>query len=227
MMTETDKAYLAGLIDGEGYITIWHRSGKWSGHQVMMKITNTKIDVLSQIADDFGGHKQIERNRARSKPSIDIHWSARKAVVLLRMVQPYLRIKAEQCRLALEFSEMVRLPNAKARAITPEEWEQREKLRIAIQNLNRRWGAKEPAYIPSPAILKWQQVCQQCGTAFVGARQRKYCSAPCRNTAKLEAFRGRNTRACERCGQEFRARNVKQRFCSHRCGTLAGRWERD
>lgn len=220
MHTEAELAYLAGLIDGEGHIAINLRSGKYRGHQALVKVTNTKRDLLVRIAEQFGATVQKERVRNHWKPTTDIHWAARKAVNLLKVVQPYLVIKQEQCQVVLEFANTIRWPNAKARVITEDEWNRREFLRLQIRQMNKRSGAPEPEFVPYPRASLPNQQCIVCDGAFEGARQRKYCSDACRQKEMTRRFHERNRRPCVRCGKEF-AGAPKQQFCSRDCWLAA------
>lgn len=224
MHTETEKAYLAGLVDGEGHIAINVRSGVWRGHQVMVKVTNTNIPVMEAIARDFGAHVQRHRQRPNRRPIVDIHWATRSAVELLREIRPYLRIKAEISDVALAFAETIRKPDAKARAITAEEWKHREGLRFKIRTLNARFGSAVPEMVISPQLVRGAQTCQRCDQAFTANRKRKYCSPKCLQ-AQSKAWRlQRNRRECPQCGMTFEG-NYHQTYCSHKCASAA-LWER-
>jgi len=218
MHGETDKAYLAGFIDGDGHIQIALRSGSWSGHQLFVKITNTDIALMEALAEEWGAGR-IQRNRPRThwKPTVDIIWSTDNAVQLLKVIQPYLRRRSEHCNIALEFAKTIRKPNAKARAITIEEWDYREHLRTQMKMLNRRAGAEEPKAVPSPLLERANQVCQKCRKQFTSNRQRKFCSTDCSRASGLQAFRERNKGLCGVCGKEFLGRKKTQKYCSLSC----------
>lgn len=220
MQSETDKAYIAGLVDGEGHIAINLRSGQWSGHQVVVKITNTNAAVLERIAVDYGATvgKPIARNGW--KPVVNIHWSANRAVEFLRAIRPYLRIKAEIADVALAFAETIRRPDAKARAITAEEWAYREQLRLQIRTLNLRSGSDLPEVAESPQILKGEQTCVRCGAKFTALRKRKYCTPKCLQEQSKAWRLERNERTCLHCGKTFNGQ-YHQKYCSHRCGSKA------
>lgn len=225
MVSEVDKAYLAGLIDGEGHIAINLRSGQWSGHQVVLKITNTNLQALGIIEKKFGGTLRPERNRSNRKthvqwkPVADLAWSTDSAVEILKKVQPYLVIKAEQCNVALEFALTIRSANAKARSITREEWDYRESLRMKIRNLNLRSGEKIPEAIPWPASNKGY-VCARCGKEFISARKKKYCSDGCRGQSSYQSYLQRNTKNCSYCNKEFSGLPHRL-YCSRKCAGAA------
>lgn len=53
-LTETEKAYLAGFIDGEGYIGLTNAGSKNVSKRIRLSITNTNGVVLRYIKDLIG-----------------------------------------------------------------------------------------------------------------------------------------------------------------------------
>lgn len=97
-------AYLAGMIDADGYITVQrstHKSGLYYGAKV--GISGTRREPHDLAASLWGGAVGCYR------PKIDTHlpqfqWSrsGRAAGMIILELLPYLRIKQEQARVALE-----------------------------------------------------------------------------------------------------------------------------
>lgn len=221
MHTETQKAYMAGMLDGEGHIGISmlptrNRSRR---HWLRVTLTNTNLEVLRELADEWGGKvvRLRQGNAERGwRVAGDISWSTNAARQLLEEVQPYLRIKREQCRIALEFLATIAPLEHKSRPVTEEMWEQREGLRGQIGALNSRKIVRAK----SPHSEKPSLTCLQCGTAFDSyQRLRKYCSPVCKDRAGRDAYeeRTRSIKPCALCGTEFLARNM-QKYCSIKCG---------
>lgn len=102
-MTETDLAYLAGLIDGEGTISA-SISLNTSGYVAVNKflsIFNTNYKLMLWIQSRFGG-KIYSRDRADLwKTEHQIKWSPEEASEILKWVLPYLVIKSEQAELLI------------------------------------------------------------------------------------------------------------------------------
>jgi hypothetical protein len=95
---ETDLAYLAALLDGEGYITISY--GKRT--LIRVGIANTCVPVIKWLCSIGGGVSpvKVEGNR---KPCF--HWSiAAKLEVrdFLRAVLPYMRMKQDKAKIAID-----------------------------------------------------------------------------------------------------------------------------
>lgn len=99
-------AYLAGIIDGEGSIML-PRTGQnklndlYVSFSVKVAISNTDLNLLLRLQNDFGGI--IERVRTGAKNCKDgyrLRWFSKDAVKIIGIVRPYLIVKAEQADLA-------------------------------------------------------------------------------------------------------------------------------
>ena len=139
MLSETDKAYLAGLIDGEGSIVIEDCNYR-KNVTLRMNITNSHIETLQELKRLYGGCLYIHRSKQlnRYKPVGQLGFTARRAAWILKEICPYLRIKKEQGQLALQFAETItpRLHNGKRLSL--EVKEKRRQLREQISKLNKR-----------------------------------------------------------------------------------------
>lgn len=92
------RAYLAGIIDGEGFITSSGKDGRWR-----VGITNTDSGLMEWLASMGGGTHLRERPKSWHKPCFQWTIQARADVVaLLTAVEPYLRIKRSRALEALE-----------------------------------------------------------------------------------------------------------------------------
>ena len=103
-------AYLAGLIDGEGCICVvrWRNKAGGTQYQLRLRITNTNRTVLEWVAERFGGQIHADRTHpAMWKPKFVWDVSSRTASRILELVSPYMIIKREKARLALEFQRHV------------------------------------------------------------------------------------------------------------------------
>jgi hypothetical protein len=85
-------AYIAGLIDGEGTVTLTRRHANES-RQLVISVANTELPILQFLRDHIGAGK-ITRKRivsSRHTPSFCYAVSNRQALALLEQVTPYLR----------------------------------------------------------------------------------------------------------------------------------------
>ena len=112
-MDETTRAYLAGLVDGEGSITIRKTSRQRTNtHQYSLQlvIANTSLK-LSKWMSVLGIKGYIwNRNAINQNPkwrlSFTYHFNGKEARDLLWLLLPYLVIKPEQARLGINFCEV-------------------------------------------------------------------------------------------------------------------------
>lgn len=96
-------AYIAGLVDGEGTVTLtrMHRN---ENRRIVVAISNNERSMLDYVIDTVGAGR-ITRKRTYDTahaPSFTFQLSGRQALELLRQIVPYLRTyKAARARLAL------------------------------------------------------------------------------------------------------------------------------
>ena len=140
MLRRTDRAYLAGLVDGEGSIGIDNHGGLRSP-SVRITITNTNFLILEGLQELWGGHLAARRQRKSSwKPVSDLIWAARPETDrILKAIKPYLKGKREQCRTALLFNKTVNKKYAGVGNGVPLPIQvQRQELRKQMLELNKR-----------------------------------------------------------------------------------------
>lgn len=104
-MTETQLAYAAGIIDGEGYIGINKKYSKThsSGYQYHIRIDVTMTDFCIPIwlQSQFGGSVYI--HKGINKPDMRWNITCRDAEKFLIAILPFLIVKKKQAELALQF----------------------------------------------------------------------------------------------------------------------------
>lgn len=98
-----DAAYLAGLVDGEGTVTLTRRHRR-ENRRITVSISNTEIDLLlfAQRVTGVGLVTRKCRYSARHAPAYA--WAAwgRQALDVLRQIQPWMKsYKAKRAELAL------------------------------------------------------------------------------------------------------------------------------
>lgn len=111
---ETELAYLAGIIDGEGTISIHahtkrHRTKARKGEpyrilQPMVQIFNTDLTLIewlhSRIGFRFNG-----RDRRKARTSYQVAVSGYRTYAILTPMLPYLIAKKSQALLLIEYTE--------------------------------------------------------------------------------------------------------------------------
>ena len=107
--------YLAGLIDGEGYIGVVKcRRPKWKGRMNIELIPRVQINMtrahnlLEEIKNEYNGRMYLKKR----PPSAPSHWAntenlyiegKEKLTRLLNNILPHLRLKRKQAELILEY----------------------------------------------------------------------------------------------------------------------------
>jgi hypothetical protein len=136
MWSQTDLAYLAGFIDGEGTICIFGYHGR--RHSALrVAAYNTNRDVLDWIALTFGGRVYaVKRRPSNRRQSFVWQISARPAVAIIDACMPYFRIKAQQAKLFVEVASTLN-ERGNRTAIKTEVLEYRRKAAAHISALNR------------------------------------------------------------------------------------------
>jgi hypothetical protein len=110
-LPEWFKGYIAGLVDGEGTVSIEkvnRKDRKYGQYKPIVKISNTCREALDTIAKYVGGFRYtIKEGRTThnsKKPIYDIQLVRCKDVeVFLEMILPYLIIKRKHAELVLQF----------------------------------------------------------------------------------------------------------------------------
>ena len=98
-LTETEKAYIAGIIDGEGTIGIHKDSRRsWVLYQPRVSIANSNRELLEWIKTKACVNCHIHR--------IELDINNYDVKPLLIAVIPYLHIKKKQATLMLEFIDL-------------------------------------------------------------------------------------------------------------------------
>ncbi len=102
-LTAPDAAYIAGLIDGEGTITLT-RKHRHENRQLAVTISNTDKQLLDFVLSTIGAGKITRKRttRANHTPSFTYALYNRQALTLLEQIHRYLRTyKAERAALIL------------------------------------------------------------------------------------------------------------------------------
>jgi hypothetical protein len=122
-LTSSVAAYIAGLVDGEGTITL-SRLHKHANRRLVVTIANTELVLLQFVLTHVGAGK-ITRKRTTSEkhtPSFCYAISSRQALTLLKQLLPYLQsYKRERAALALEHYEALTPRNGKYTAAALEQ----------------------------------------------------------------------------------------------------------
>jgi len=120
MTFQSRCAYMAGLMDGEGSFSIVKTSAKSKSkkpekfgkrnirYHLHIKIANTSLAMLEWVTANFGGQISIKKKwKANWKKRYDwVMTSNSKMEKFSLNVLPYLIVKAEQAKIAIEFCRL-------------------------------------------------------------------------------------------------------------------------
>ncbi len=128
-------AYIAGLVDGEGTVTLT-RLHRGENRRLILSISNNELAILKFVAATAGvGRITSKRTyHARHKPSFTYQVSSRQALSLLGQIAPYMRsYKSERVRLALRYYVVLTPRNGKYRPDTRKARDEFEARLLAIR----------------------------------------------------------------------------------------------
>ena len=157
-MTDTDCAYLAGVIDGEGCIGVYRDAGTY---KLVLTIVSTSVDWLIDLRSRWHGlgHIHIDKRPVQGNHKVSAQWTLNRADTqkILRKVLPYLGIKRSQAELALQFQALPRkIDKSTGRFTAIPESEKIFQARIAdqLKRLKQDSYGKvvEPYAIPPPIV---------------------------------------------------------------------------
>ncbi|MEO7761992.1 MAG: LAGLIDADG family homing endonuclease [Casimicrobiaceae bacterium] len=102
-LTDDQAAYIAGLVDGEGTVTLSaeHRGER---RRIVVSISNTELPLLTYVLEAAGVGKITNKRVTKPDhtPSFAYRVTSRQAIALLAQIHPFLRsYKAKRAELAL------------------------------------------------------------------------------------------------------------------------------
>ena len=136
-MKRTDLAYVAGIVDGEGYIGIATDGKKHGKQNLRLRVTVTSTDewLCQYLRFAIGGGIILLKTRTvRQMPCWQWQISYKKASDFLKLIVPYMHIKKPQAELGIKFQE------AKGRSthgLTDKERALEEAQKILMQTMKR------------------------------------------------------------------------------------------
>ena len=111
MSRETDLAWAAGIIDGEGHIGLYlSHTNTGDCYVLKLVVVNTNLKMLERCKEIFGAGSI--GNRVKAKMHHKQQWSfyacSKQAEKILQAVRPYLVAKADQADLGLLSRKYIR-----------------------------------------------------------------------------------------------------------------------
>ncbi len=125
-LSVADAAYIAGLVDGEGTVSLTRRH-KNENRQLEISISNTEMKLLEYLLKTIGTGRITQKKTYSNKhtPSATYLISNRQALSLLEQISPYLRTY-KQHRADLVLQDYLRLTPRNGK-YSPEVQQQRDR----------------------------------------------------------------------------------------------------
>ena len=113
IMSKTTAAYMAGIVDGEGTITIikcWNKKNQKSYFGVYLNISNTNKNLINWLKKSFGGYiYKIKVPNPKPNWNDIYRWQIYRQsnlIKILEKIKPYLKIKKRHAEIVLEFIKL-------------------------------------------------------------------------------------------------------------------------
>lgn len=140
-MPNTEVAYLAGLMDGEGCIYMERKASRHSySYVLVVRVTNEHKGALERCKEKFGGslYTMSEADTEQNRKQI-FQWSikGKAAHEFLKTVVPFLVIKLEQAQLVIDNWEKIR-PRGIGEPFRGDLEENRYQVWSGLRNLKRK-----------------------------------------------------------------------------------------
>jgi hypothetical protein len=134
-LEEVEKAYLAGIVDGEGTVTLT-RHHKNETHTPRVSVANNNLELLKWIKVLYGGTITNKKKRLpHHKNSYVWYVGQNRAIRFLNEIKQYLIIKRQQADL---ISSTYKSVTHRAGKYTPEMLAKKNELVAKIRILNQR-----------------------------------------------------------------------------------------
>ena len=111
MTYDTDCAYAAGFVDGEGSIAVWRESRPKNNsgyrYRAAVEVSNTDVEIIQWFKENFGGHicQTNRKNVVNKKHKPLYRWICKTSEVgeFLDKILPYLQVKQKQAEVVQQY----------------------------------------------------------------------------------------------------------------------------
>lgn len=132
-----DKGYAAGILDGEGTISIRKKKGLCKvpfNYQLVVSLSNTSEEIIQRLHQEYRGSvRPIKPRSKKHSLSYQLTLTGIQARRLLRETLPFLIIKGQQARLALSLPSTPR-----GEEVSPSAYTKQREIYQKVKLLNTR-----------------------------------------------------------------------------------------
>ena len=140
-LSETEKAYLAGLIDADGSVGIYRTKSDSKAYKfkygVRVLIVNCDFEIISWIKEKTGigcAHKTGIRYKINWRQCHRWQVTTNQARMFLMEIMPYLRIKKQRAELSVSIPHQGHLGKQRSK----KDYDRQEYLFYKLKELNKR-----------------------------------------------------------------------------------------
>jgi hypothetical protein len=229
-MSPTETAYLAGLIDGEGTISVYARRGKANLSHILnehVSIVNTNLTIIRHAARLLGGTIYRRDRGGENRTCYTLPFDGQRAIVVAAAVREFLIGKRQQADLLLELAA-IREQRRTTNWVDYSDADLEEMSRI-VNTIAAANGAKRS--VITITLLRPQKRAPGapqgwCEVESCSERVQIGCGGMClAHFREMQALI--HTQRCEWCDNEYQSQRTDQRFCSPKCQWQAGRLRRE
>lgn len=146
MPNETDYAWAAGFLDGEGCLGVYVGSG-YGGcktHVVRVSVSSTSREVVEHLQGIIGGSVTVKSHQREGwSQGYQLQISRAAAVVhALEMLMPYIVLKRPEAELVLQFCRGITSKSSPKAKLTDEERAWRDGLVVQLHDLKGTSGLR-------------------------------------------------------------------------------------
>ncbi len=153
---QLSEQYLAGIVDGEGTISISKKSGKFYAY---IRVYNNSRPLLERLQKRFGGGSITDSREATEThaASFTLEWSHDKAIKIGRSILPFLILKKKQAETILSLAQVAARLQA-GEIGSAQASLQAAELKQAIHVLNLKGPKKDSGLGAVPIVGEVQEV---------------------------------------------------------------------
>ena len=120
MLTSESIGWTAGILDGEGHLTVYRR-GKTTSFQMKVTVVNTDLSMLMKLQEIWGGTIN-DREKLKNHHKDCYSWTicSNQAALMLEAVGPHMRTKKELAGLVLAYQAWANKHDGRARGANKE-----------------------------------------------------------------------------------------------------------
>lgn len=216
-MTDTEAAYWAAIIDGEGSICITRASmpdQRRPQYRMVLSVANTNMDLLDALARmvGVGGLTWTDRFNEKWKAKGQLIINHEAADFVIRQCYPFLVGKREQAETAMEFMRLKR-EWSKSNDNHVQQAELYEKSKL----LNGRGSAHQKAYTFEQSQPEPTRLCE-----YEGCSEKHYGNGFCRKHYRWiyegKTWTPETTLTCKGCGEALPPNTrLTKLYCTTSC----------